>query len=110
MDRFRIINPGFAQRVSYVVNMLATMVTLQSLLSVFTSFGKIVELVSRVFSNTYQFIIYYLLWLTAQTVILIILGVEIEEPEYKFGEDGKVGADFTYEQLHTFWIYWLWNF
>lgn len=76
--------PGLYYRVLYAILLLFTMLAMQSMLSVFTGFGKIVELVIRVFNNSMQFIVYFLLWQTIQTAIFMIMGVEIDISEQKF--------------------------
>lgn len=75
-------------------------------MSVFTGMGKIVELVYKVFINSYQFIFYFTLWMTTQAVVFMVLGCEIELYEMKpvRGDDGEFTfeEDYTYETLTIF--------
>jgi hypothetical protein len=63
--------------------------------------GKIVDLVENVFRKSAQFLVFFLFWMTAQALAMMITGTEIETVEYKFtqGDNGNIvpGDDDGYD-------------
>jgi hypothetical protein len=97
-----------------LLELLAMMFKMHHLMRVFPGMAKIVDLVESVFRKSAQFLIFFLFWMTAQALAMMITGTEIETVEYKFvqNDDGNIvpGDDDGYDKLPRFFQYWLINF
>jgi hypothetical protein len=72
-------SPGF--RIGCFVLMIVMMLKFHYIVRVFIGLGKIVEFVQKVFARSYQFLLYLLIWMTTQTVVVMITGTDLVHNE-----------------------------
>ena len=73
------LNDSITFRILCFIELLTMMLKMNYLMRVFIGMGKIVELVSKVFKNSFQFLLFFFLWMIVQTVMAMIIGTEVDD-------------------------------